>query len=165
MKFNNLSLYLILFVLSALFFCTHFLRAQTTNNSLDQHKTDARLSGSDLTSTDAAAKADAIFVGKVLFINFGSLKAKGQSVFRGVQVQVTQILFGTVDKQVTLTLRIQGTVSSREAPPNVGGDYIFFVMKGVTPGGDKLSAIKVLDGSDDNIKKVRDLIASMPKPQ
>jgi hypothetical protein len=119
------------------------------------------LSGSTLKSEDVMVKADAIFVGEIVEIGFPTAKAPGRGSYYGVQVKVLQVLRGSVDAQVTVTLYT--TYSAHEQPPKVGNTYIFFAHKNTEPGWDNYTVVKLLPATDATITKVKGIIAQAPK--
>jgi len=116
------------------------------------------LNGSTLKAEDIAAKADAVFVGEIIQMGFPNPSAPGLASY-GTQVKVLQVLRGSVDAQITVT--IDTHAMNREEPPKVGTQYIFFVKK----EGDHFKALKLLTATDANIAKVKALIAAAPAPK
>jgi hypothetical protein len=121
-----------------------------------------KLSGSDLKSEDIVLKANAVFVGEITELGHPNTKAPGQNVYHGVQIKVLQVLRGSVDAQVTVTLYIHFAPNSSENPPKVGNTYIFFAHKNTEVGWNPFTVLKLLPATDDNIAKVKALIAAAP---
>ena len=117
------------------------------------------LTGSNAKITDALAQSDAVFVGQVKDIGFGDFKAKGGLMFRGVQVNVLQVLRGAVGASVTVTLGVVGIAGFHEDPPTTGNSYIFFVLRKGAPEADPYDVLKLLKATDVNIASVKKLVA------
>lgn len=150
-----------LWIMLSLVFTIQISRAQNTPAGAEQNE--PALSGSTLRSEDVATKADAVFVGQITHLGFSNLKALGEAVYRGLQVKVLQVLRGSVDPQSTFTLRVMvPSISSHENPPAVGSTYIFFVKKDDPSKHDAYTVLKLLPATDDNIAKVKAVIAAAP---
>ena len=133
-------------------------KAQNTPTGSGQNE--PVISGSTLKSDDIVSKADAIFVGKITAIGFGNLKAKGESVYRGVQVKVLKVLRGTIESSITVTLHVIAVMDFHEDPPEAGSPYIFFVKKAGALEKDPYVVLKLLPATDDNIAKIKQLVAA-----
>ena len=101
-------------------------------------------------------------MGEITTIGFGGFKAPGESVYRGVQVIVLQVLRGTVADSIAVTLHVVGRTEFHEDPPKVGGSYIFFVEKNAQGEADSYTVLKLIPATDANITKVKALIAAAP---
>jgi len=113
------------------------------------------LAGSSIKTEDVALKCNAVFVGKITHVGPPTGAAPGLATF-GVKVTVLQVLRGTVDAQVGI--RIDDDVLNHESAPKVENTYVFFVEKDET----RLTALKLLPATDDNIATVKKLIAQLP---
>jgi hypothetical protein len=118
------------------------------------------LSGSRSKLEDVITKADDIFVGKMLQTGPITVTAPGQIGCSGNKIEVLQTLRGSVNSQITVSFNVH--YDSHEQLPKVGNTYIFFVKKVIHPDPDPYRAIKLLPSTDDNIAKVKALIAATP---
>lgn len=150
-----------LWIVLSLVFTIQISRAQNTPAGAGQNE--PMLTGSTLRSDDVATKADAVFVGQITHLGFSNLKALGEAVYRGVQVNILQVLRGSLDPQSTFTLRVMvPSTRSHENPPTVGISYIFFVKRDDPSKHDAYTVLKLLPATDANIAKVKALIAAAP---
>ncbi|HXC02119.1 MAG TPA: hypothetical protein VNU49_05665 [Opitutaceae bacterium] len=117
-----------------------------------------KLSGSEQTTVNMVLKCDVIFIGKVEEIGMPGLKSAGQSTYHGVRVRVSQLLKGSIDSPVLVSLRVTIGKRLQEVPPQIGKSYVFFVEKRPSEN----IARKLLDGTDVNIAKIKQLIATPP---
>ncbi|MCE0482915.1 MAG: hypothetical protein LV479_01600, partial [Methylacidiphilales bacterium] len=81
----------------------------------------------------------------------------------GNKIKVLQVIRGSVEGQVTISFKIRGGL--HEQPPQEGDTYIFFAHKNTEPGWDNYTVLKLLPATDDNIAKVKALIAAAPAPK
>lgn len=109
------------------------------------------LTGSSLKLTDEVTSATEIVVGKFTKIGNGASFTLSGRRYRG-QVALSEILKGTVfdSSDIAFTVGIQ----SKEVVPNLEDTYIVFIHNHRIK--------KLLPASDDNIAKVKALIAAAP---
>jgi hypothetical protein len=144
---------------------TQFMAKLISDMTIDTGK----LSGSDVTTEDACLKTDTIFTGQITEIGQPTLRPalrpNRQSdylTFHGVAIKVIQVLKGTQESPVSVESFIKATPrDSRESPPKVGIQYIFFTKV----FHEKNTVFKILPATDDNIAKVKALIAAAPAPK
>lgn len=156
MKPKNPLLFTLL--LPLLFFGIQMVKAQNIPAGASQNQ--SILSGSRLKSEDVTTKVDAVFIGEIEEIGFPTTLSPGALTYHGVKVKVLQVLRGSVGAEVTVTLYAERTSNVREQAPKVSGTYIFFIKQ--TPGWNIVH--KLLPATDDNIAKVKQLIAAAPAP-
>jgi hypothetical protein len=118
------------------------------------------LSGSTLKSEDIATKVDIVFVGEITDPGLTLPTSPGMASYNGIQVKVIQFLRGSFNAQ-TITIKLDILAANREEPPKVGAQYILFVKK----DGNRFTALKLLPSTDDQIAKVKALIAATPLPK
>ena len=138
--------------------------SKAQNSPAEAVQNEPILSGSSLKSEDTVIKSDAIFIGQITQMGFQSLKAAGRSSYYGNIVKILQVLRGTVDAQIKITLYVYYVSDTPENPPKTGNSYIFFVKKNAPGQPDPYAALKLLPATDDNIAKVKALIAASPAP-
>ena len=152
---NAPQLYLVWMFFSLVF--GFFQNAPATSPS------DSELSGRDIKIENAVSKSDSIFVGKISKMRLGSITATDRVAYGGVQIRVLQFLRGSIDSQSLVTIYITASHVVHEAPPEVGMPYIFFVTKNTHGTSDPYTVLKLLPATDDNIAKVKQLIATATK--
>jgi hypothetical protein len=113
------------------------------------------LSGSNLKAEEIVLKSDAVFVGEITQTSDGPPAAASMHSV-GVQVKVLQILKGSVDTEISVTMDVYSIY--REGPPQVGSSYIFFAHK----EDNRIRVLKLLPATDANVTKVKAAIASTP---
>ena len=122
------------------------------------------LSGSKVETKDAVARSNAVFVGELIKLGGGIAARSISPTFLGNDVKVLQVLRGSVEGHILVSLSISGP--AHEEPPAEGENYIFFVHK--TTQGESLpfspfgDVIKLLSATDTNIAAVKKLIAQLP---
>ncbi len=107
-------------------------------------------------------KTDAIFVGEITQMGFPSIKAVGRLSYYKNKVKVLQILRGTIEPQIKVTIYLYSVSDISETQPNIGTAYIFFIKKNDQGTFDPYTALKLLPATDTNITKVKKLIAAAP---
>jgi len=137
------------------------LNAQSAPGAIPQTGP-VRFSGSAVKTESIVASCDAIVVGEVT--EPGTSQDQPESpwtVYSGIGVKISQILRGSVDHQIDVTLSTMRSQSFQEIPPTFEDSYIFFINKTDT-GSDPYQVIKVLPATDENIAVVKKLIAALP---
>lgn len=162
MNHRNAIALVIVFALLNLVFLVKALKAQNAPTETGRAES-TNLAGSTLKMEDTVLKANAIFVGEIIQEGIPDVSAPGRSAYSGVKVKVLQVLRGSVDAQVSVTLYT--TYSSNEQPPKAGSTYIFLAHKNTEPGWDAYKVFKLLPATDENIAKVKQLIAVGPAPK
>lgn len=126
-----------------------------------------RLIGSNIKTKDIISKMDAIFVGKITKrgekVILPPIAQDRGNLYGGIKVAVAQVLRGSVDTQISVTLFLNALYY--EKLPWIGTSYIFFVTKDakVDPfNPDPFTVLKLLPATDANIAKVKKLIVATP---
>jgi hypothetical protein len=119
------------------------------------------LSGSRYKIEDVIQKRVAVFVGKINDLGGSSGRSIGVDVYHRVMVTCLQNLSGHVDTQLKVRLNVSWP---DEAPPVLNTPYIFVVRKEEGSLSD-YDVLKLLPATDDNIAKVKALIAAAPPPK
>jgi len=157
MKTRNTLARTPLLMLLSLSLILQALEAQNNTEGTDQNKS-IDLSGSTVKTEDIAMKVDAIFVGQIVDIGSPMPGALGQAVYYGVKVNVLQILRGTVDANVTVTLYVTRGMNVHEEPPKTGNSYIFFINE----GKERIFVRKLLPATDSTTATIKKLIPVPP---
>jgi len=134
------------------------LNAQDVSDSSDQ-KESIKLTGSPVKAKDIAFNCDAVFVGEITKAGFPSDPAHGWVVYSGIAVRVSNVLRGSVESQIDVSLRTLSNSSTQESPPAYGHTYIFFVNKTTDASEDPYIVLKLLPATDDNVAMVKQLLA------
>jgi len=122
-----------------------------------------KLSGSAIKAEDIVLSCDAVCVGEIEDMGLPTNSSTtGLVVYSGIEVKVLQILRGSVEYQIKITLNTLKSPSLQEMPPKFGGSYIFFVNRNNPEADDPFIALKLLPATDDNIAMVKKLIAAAP---
>ena len=77
-----------------------------------------------------------------------------------MKVKSSQVLFGKVSDIILVTVHVTWDSRVHEEVPVKGDSYIFFLKKGSQEGLDPFTVFKLLPATDDNIAKVKALIAA-----
>jgi hypothetical protein len=133
------------------------LDAQNTS-SIDSQ---VKLSGSSLRSGDLIVKSDVICVGEITTIGSPLSRATGQDTYAGVKIQISQDLKSHIDSPALVEIVVAKEHDLKEEAPELETSYIFFIKK--IPGWNIV--LKLLPATDDNIAKVKALIAAAPAPK
>lgn len=136
--------------------------ALTCNSEPAPTNAPARLTGSILKLEDAVSKADAVFAGIVEDEGGGSYKSLGEITYYHVKVRTSQVFCGTVGGLVFVSARVGYAKKENEEDLKKGGSYIFIVKKNSQQTPDPFVALKIIPATDDNITKVKALIAALP---
>ena len=130
-----------------------FSIAQLTNNPPE-----LKLSGSEKKTKDIINKSDIIFIGQIITKGWVDAASPGMNS-RGFTISIKTVLKGQVDSEVRVTLYVKNNGRIIEAVPQIGQSYIFFVKQGANQ---QLIVLKLLPPTDENIAKVKALIAAAP---
>ena len=149
----------ILFLFGVL--CSPALRSQI----VPETQSESRFTGSNLKSEDVLLKVSAIFIGKITQIGFANTKMEGVLIYRNVQINVLRILRGSLDAKSTFRLDVVPLTGFREISPVAGNSYIFFVKRNYEGEPDPFIVVKLLPATDNNIARVKALIAAAPASQ
>lgn len=114
-------------------------------------------SGSEKKAEDIVTTCDAIFIGQIIAKGPVMLTKPGAS-YRSYTVKVITLLKGTLAGEIQVSLDVRNDGRVAEVIPHVGENYIFFAM---LKAGEVI-AMKLLPATDDNITKVKALIAAAP---
>jgi hypothetical protein len=155
--------HLIQIIIMSTFLLVVFLSfaAKAQTNGVSAITTDgSNLVGSWHEPKEILAKVDAIFTGQFVTISEGDFVATGGPTY-GAKVKVLQLLKGTVDPQINVLLHPFSGGQIHERKPELNHTYIFFVK--VLKGDNLSQVVKLMDGTDDRIAKVKALIAPAPK--
>lgn len=144
---NNNTQYLA--IIFALLFSIGFAHAQTA------------FTGSDSKLDVAVKNADAIFTGQVEEIGAPVFKALGEKSYYGIRIKVVQVLKGTVDSEVLVSLIARMDTKVVEAPPESGKTYLFFAKK--KKNSSQLRVIKLIVANNPSIAEVKQLISQSPQ--
>ncbi len=156
--------YFLLLTICALFTIVVNLQSLKAQNPTTTRQGEPILSGSAQKSEEIAAKANTVFIGKIIELGDPVPIAMDTASYSGVQVKVLQILRGTVnDEVVKVTLHTTWGRNMHETPPVIGNTYIFFARKNTEKGWNPYTVLKLLPATDDNITKVKALIAAAPE--
>jgi hypothetical protein len=129
-----------------------------TNSSPAAIATDgSHLSGSWRKPEQLITQADAIFTGQILDLGLPDFEAAGSPIY-GARVKVLQSFKGTIAGEVVVMLHVTNLGSITEKKPVLNHTYILFVRTSTKSNAVEL--LKIMEGSADNIAKVKELIAS-----
>jgi hypothetical protein len=107
-----------------------------------------------------AAKVGAIFVGQFITLGDGpGADEPGMEYFDNAQVKVEQSLKGTLSGIVKVSYSVMSIPTEKESSPKSLKDYIFFINI-ISPT--QLSVVKLLPATDQNVAKIKALIAAVP---
>ena|ERR1700734_861270 len=118
--------------------------------------------GSSLKSEDLVPRCNAILIGTILDMGLASAKSPDRMAFYHVKVSPSQVLFGKVRHTISVTIHVTWDSHVHEEVPVKGESYIFFLKTGSQEGIDPFTVLKLLPATDDNIAKVKALIAAAP---
>jgi len=105
---------------------------------------------------DAAAKGHGVFVGKFTDLGPTTPTSPNMAAFLSARVKVLKVLRGSVKPKDEVMLEFDIFGINREALPQLGAAYIFFV----TSEGERLVAIKILPATDATIDSVEKFISN-----
>ena len=142
---NAFLLILILGMLSSL------IMAQTTNSLLPGSR-------SDLDKT--VSHADIIVVAKMVSLGITMPDATAQADYDSAQIQVMQALKGSPNQNLSVSISVHFSKGRiEEIAPEVGKEYLFFIR---TDEVKHEIVLKIIPATDDNIARVKALIAAAP---
>jgi len=134
-------------------------KAQDVSDSVDQN-TPVKLTGSVVKTGDIIATCDDVFIGEITDIGIPSDPSEdGWTLSTGVGVEVSENLRGSVESQISVSLRTLSNPNVQESPPKYDSSYIFLVNKTTDASQDPYRVVKLLPATDDNIAMVRKLLA------
>jgi hypothetical protein len=124
----------------------------------------SNLPGSDLAVEKAVSQSNAILVGRIVKMP-SEVSENGKNIgptYKGVKVQVSDVLKGRVGVQTSITLMINWQY--KQAAPAVGAPYLFFLTTKWpwAPAAwipDPFYTLKILPASVENIARAKKLIA------
>jgi hypothetical protein len=119
-------------------------------------KNEPVLSGSTQKTENIVLKCDAVFIGQITHMRLGPPASSNVASYTGVKVKVLQMLRGSFDEQIPVMLNVLAL--NHEEAPTTEGTYIFFLKK--ESGWNIVK--KLLPATNDNIAKVKALIAAAP---
>ena len=112
------------------------------------------ITGSPLTLEDAKSRSNLILLGTITNLGYSDFRGKGLLVYGSVTVMASTTYLGTATSSVKVRI---GLTRQDEAPVQ-GTQYLFFISKKEHHN----YVIEFLPSTDDNIAKVKALIASAP---
>jgi hypothetical protein len=117
-----------------------------------------KLSGSRFKAEEIVAKANVICVGEIVQIGPPLTRAAAQASYPGVKIQISQCLKGDLSSPALIEIVVAKEPNVTEEAPKAGTTYIFFIKQTTSWN----MVLKLLPATDDNIAKVKAMIAAAP---
>jgi hypothetical protein len=114
--------------------------------------------GDDIDIKEAISPSKLIFVGSLTNLGKVDLRGKGTFAYDMAVAVVSKIYLGNVESPVKLNIRVRNNAMVMETAPSLDEPYIFIISQ----KNNHNYLIKLLPATDDNIAKVKALIAAMP---
>jgi len=89
------------------------------------------------------ANIDAIFVGKIIKFGPVALGSSGVSLVCGNKIKVLQVLRGSIEAEVSVTIHAGPGLNSGEPKLEIGDSAIFYVHKVVAPDPDPYDTVLI----------------------
>jgi hypothetical protein len=158
MKYLSLRYSLVLVLIHVVLF-GNSATAQGSDGSKNTY-----FSGRDVAVEGALSKADVVLIGKLSGagneVDSPPFAPVAGPTFSGARISVIQVLKGTAGSSVGVSFFVNS--ANHEKSPDAASSYIFFLAKNAANATDQYTILKILPASDDNVSKIKALIAALP---